>query len=61
MVSAGRTARSRDEYFLGGHSQQVEHHVIYYRIEETAIVVIRILHARQDATGQLVEQPDQNP
>jgi plasmid stabilization system protein ParE len=46
--------RSEDEHFLGCRALRVEQHDIYYhqpRPEE--IVVVRILHIRQDATGKV--------
>src|SRR5687767_7052477 len=36
--------------FPGCHIRPVEHHVLYYRITDDVIVVVRILHERADST-----------
>ena len=49
-----QAGRPRDELFPGCRSIQAEQHVIYYhRPEATEIVVLRILHSRQDASATL--------
>jgi toxin ParE1/3/4 len=42
--------QARDNLFPGCRSVQAEQHVIYYYQSETEIVVVRILHGRQDAS-----------
>jgi toxin ParE1/3/4 len=49
--------RSRDDVALGCRGLPVQQHVIYYRVEEHTVRVLRILHARMDAKGRL-EAPD---
>lgn len=44
--------RTREEFFPGGRSLPVGQHVIFYRIDTAAVVVIRLLHAKRDSTGQ---------
>jgi toxin ParE1/3/4 len=45
--------RVRDEYFPGCRSLAVEHHIIFYHLTDHEIVVVRILHGNQDATGKI--------
>jgi toxin ParE1/3/4 len=45
--------RQRDEYFPGCRGLVVEQHVIFYRLTDEEIVVLRILHGTQDATDQV--------
>jgi toxin ParE1/3/4 len=45
--------RSRDEYFLGCRSLPVERHIIFYHLTEDEIIVDRVLHTSQDATGNV--------
>lgn len=40
--------RRSPEHFSGCRVRPVEHHVLFYRIEDDIIVVIRILHERAD-------------
>ena len=44
--------RARDELFPGCRSLPVEQHVAYYRTTGSEIIVV--LHARQDAAGEVV-------
>ena len=46
---------ARDDVYPGCRSLVVEQHVAYYRVTETQIVVGRLLHARQDATGEVAD------
>ena len=51
-----QTGRPRDDLFPGCRSIQVEQHVIYYyQPDPTEIVVLRILHHRQDASAAVQE------
>ena len=43
----------RNEYLTGCRFWKMQHHHIYYRIRETSVEVLRILHERPDPTGQL--------
>jgi toxin ParE1/3/4 len=43
----------RDQLLPGSRSIRVEHHVLYYRIKEDEIEIIRILHERMDASRHL--------
>jgi toxin ParE1/3/4 len=40
--------RPRDDVFPGCRSRLIEHHLIYYVVEDTEINILRILHERQD-------------
>ena len=46
--------RARDDYFPGCRSLMVEQHVVFYYLTDDEIVIVRILHSNQDATGKLV-------
>jgi toxin ParE1/3/4 len=46
---------SRDDLPVGMHACPVEQHVIDYRADEHAVIVIRLLHIRMDTRGQLDE------
>jgi plasmid stabilization system protein ParE len=45
--------RPRDDLFAGCGGLQVEHHVIFYRVDDTVIRIIRILHERMDPTRRV--------
>jgi toxin ParE1/3/4 len=45
--------RTRDEYFLGCRTLAVEQHVVFYYLTDAEVVIVRILHSNQDATGKL--------
>jgi toxin ParE1/3/4 len=45
--------RSRDEFYPGCRSPPVEEHVIFYYLTDTEVVVDRVLHGSQDATGKV--------
>jgi toxin ParE1/3/4 len=47
---------ARDDLFPGCRSVRVEQHVVYYQVTATEIVVGRVLHFRQDATGKVTPQ-----
>jgi toxin ParE1/3/4 len=52
LASIGRLpelGRSREDAFPGARSHRVRQHVIFYRVEEMAIRVVRILHVRMDS------------
>ena len=40
-----------EDLFPGGRRHPVEQHIIFYRIQDGRIVVVGILHARQDTAG----------
>ena len=44
----------RDDLFTGCRRRLVEHHIIYYCIENDAIVVVNILHERADPARHLL-------
>jgi plasmid stabilization system protein ParE len=46
---------SRDDLPVGMRACPVEQHVIYYRTDEHAITVIRLLHNKMETRGQLDE------
>ena len=37
----------------GYRRQRVERHAVYYRVEEAAVVIVRVLHERMDAIRHL--------
>lgn len=45
--------RARDELVLRYRSLVVEQHTVYYRIEDDAIAVGRIIHSSQDPTDKV--------
>ena len=45
--------RPRDDLFAGCRGLQVEHHVIFYRVDDAVIRVARILHERMDPTHRV--------
>jgi toxin ParE1/3/4 len=49
--------QARDDLFPGCRGFNVEQHVIYYKPEPGEIVVLRILHSRQDPAGKVEELP----
>ncbi len=57
LVAFPGLGRARDDVLLGCRSFPVEQHVIYYRIEECNVRILRILHAKMGAKG-LVEAPE---
>ncbi len=42
----------RDQISAGLRARPVEQHVIYYRITDQAIMVLRVLHVRMDVAAQ---------
>lgn len=46
---------TRDDLPAGFRMRFVEQHIIYYRIEEETIRVVRILHRRQQVSSDLLE------
>lgn len=46
---------SREDLPVGMRACPVESHVIYYRADEHAVTVIRLLHNKMDTRGQLDE------
>ncbi len=45
---------ARDDYFPGCRSLAVQQHVVFYYLTEEEIIIVRILHSNQDATGKVV-------
>ena len=45
--------RLRDELFPGCRGLVVEQHVVYYRVDDDAIAIGRILHSSRDPTGKV--------
>jgi toxin ParE1/3/4 len=43
----------RDEYFPGCRGLPVEQHVVFYRLTDDEVVVVRVLHGSQDAVGKV--------
>ncbi|MGH2561046.1 MAG: type II toxin-antitoxin system RelE/ParE family toxin [Thermomicrobiales bacterium] len=53
LVVFPEIGRSRDELYFGCRSRPVGQHIVYDHLTETAIVVTRVLHSRQDPSGKL--------
>ena len=53
MATSPKTAQSCEHIRPSYRRQSVERHVIYFRVTDYGIAVIRILHARMDATQHL--------
>jgi toxin ParE1/3/4 len=47
------SGRARDELFRGVRSIAVEAHVVFYRVGNSAIEIIRVLHGRRDVDAIL--------
>jgi toxin ParE1/3/4 len=47
--------QERNDLYHGCRALRVEQHIVYYRVTETEIVVGRVLHARQEASGRVIE------
>jgi plasmid stabilization system protein ParE len=45
--------RPRDEYYPGCRSRVVAQHVVFHYLTDDAVIVDRVLHQNQDATGKL--------
>lgn len=45
--------RARDDLSAGCRSFPVKRHVVYYRVDDTGVTVLRILHGRMDPTGKV--------
>ncbi len=54
LVESPLAAPTCDHIWPGYRRQLVEHHAVYYRIEETMVIVVRVLHERMDAPRQLL-------
>ena len=48
-----KSGKSRDEIRRGYRSLQVEHHVVFYRISDNDIEIVRILHQRMEVNQQV--------
>jgi toxin ParE1/3/4 len=44
---------ARDEYFPGCRGLSAEQHIVFYLLTNQEVVVVRILHGNQDATGKV--------
>lgn len=44
-----------DHVFSGYRKLQVEHHVVFYRLLESEVLVVRVLHELMDAPERLLE------
>ncbi len=53
LVDYPERGRSRDEYFPGCRGLPVEYHVVFYHLTDNEVVVVRVLHSSQDATGKV--------
>lgn len=53
LADAPKTAPSCDHIRPGYRRRSIERHVIYFRITDYGIVIVRILHVRMDAARQL--------
>jgi toxin ParE1/3/4 len=45
--------RTREEYFPDCRGLPAEHHIIFYRLTDDEVVIVRILHGNQDAAGKV--------
>ncbi|HEX3653687.1 MAG TPA: type II toxin-antitoxin system RelE/ParE family toxin [Rhizomicrobium sp.] len=53
IASGKRRGHSCDEIRLGYFKYACQSHVIFYKLEESAIVVVRVLHRRMDFNRRL--------
>ncbi len=49
--------RRRDDYFPGCRTLPVGQHLICYRVDATEILIVRVIHARQDVTNVVFDLP----
>ncbi len=49
--------RRRENVFPGCRAFASGQHMIYYRVDVTAIVIARVLHSRQDVTSAVFDPP----
>ena len=47
--------RTRDDMASGLRAHPTGEHVVYYRVDDRAVTITRVLHRRIDGTGQLEE------
>ena len=59
LVSNAYTGKSRDDVLPGVRGFVVGQHVIFYRLVRDRIEIVRILHGRQDISGNFTA-PDRN-
>ncbi|HEY7029749.1 MAG TPA: type II toxin-antitoxin system RelE/ParE family toxin [Thermomicrobiales bacterium] len=45
--------RIRDDLPAGMHAHPVEQHVVYYRVDDQAVTIIRVLHGKMNAPAHL--------
>jgi toxin ParE1/3/4 len=53
LTSFSEMGELRDDLFPGCRALSIEQHIAYYRVAETEIIVVRVLHHRQDAIGRV--------
>jgi toxin ParE1/3/4 len=53
LIDHPERGRPRDEYFPGCRSIVMEQHVIFYRLTNEEIIIGRVLHHSQDASGKV--------
>jgi toxin ParE1/3/4 len=53
LIDFPEIGRSRPEFFPGCRTLPVERHIIYYRLDETTIRIVRVLHMKMDAARHL--------
>ena len=51
IAATPRMGRPRPEYGRGLRSHPVDHYMIYYRPKKDHVVIVRVLHQRQDAAN----------
>ena len=61
LASYPELGPARPEYFPDCRILPLRHHVIYYRIREGGVRVIRVLHERMDAASRLSGYGDEPP
>lgn len=55
VLAQSPTVAPACDYIRPGYRRQlVEHHAVYYRMENTMVIVVRVLHERMDAPRHLL-------
>ena len=55
LLDLPRTGIERDDIAVGLHSRATGSHIIYYRISEPGLEVLRVLHQRMDPKRHLLQ------
>ncbi len=60
LASSPSLGRARDDLLPGMRSYPAGSHLLYYQEAGNELMIVRILHSRQDPTGEAWKQPPEN-